>query len=70
MALKQVAFVDGKEIRIKENIVDETKIVRWLTQHHPPPTMTRFVDFSKMIRTSSLSWKMEEWTHDHISNLL
>ena len=42
---KSVAWVDGKEIPIEENIVDETKILRWLTHHHPPPAMTRFIDF-------------------------
>ena len=42
---KGVAYVGGKEIPIEENIVDETKILRWLTHHHPPPAMTRFIDF-------------------------
>lgn len=41
---KGVAFVNGKEIPIRENIMDEIQILRWLTHHQPPAAMTRYVD--------------------------
>eukprot|EP01084_Bolivina_argentea_P042043 77588_1 len=42
---KSIAVVDGQEISIQENIVDEIRILRWLTHHDAPSSMTRFIDY-------------------------
>eukprot|EP01083_Nonionella_stella_P087770 244304_1 len=42
---KQITCINGKRIKIQEDIVREASILRHLTQHNPPPSLTKYKHF-------------------------
>eukprot|EP01083_Nonionella_stella_P070734 189395_1 len=42
---KHITYVDDTEITIQENIINESRILKYLTTNDPPPTLVQFIDF-------------------------
>eukprot|EP01084_Bolivina_argentea_P069181 125936_1 len=42
---KHMTIVDGQELNVSEDILKETRILKYLTSHHPPRALAKFVDF-------------------------